>query len=388
MPLTPPLTLRQAGATDWPAVAALLQAHGLPLAGAREHLATFLLAVNQGEVVGCAGAELHGDVALLRSVAVAPGLQRQGIGQQLVAQMLQQAGRRSLRSVHLLTTTAAGWFERQGFRPGPVEQAPPALRASAEFQGACPASATFMSLEWAVPAAPPVGLPVAVIGAGPVGLAVAARLIERGLAPLVLEAGAGVGSHLLDYGHVRLFSPWRYNIDTAMAAQLGVHGWQAPPADELPLARDIVQRMLRPYAELPAVAAALRLGTRVTAISREGFDKVRTRGRDMAPFVIHAMQNGRPVAFHARAVIDASGTWSTPNPLGASGLPADGEGALGDAIAYGIPDVLGRQRARYAGRRVLVVAPAIRPPTRCWHWPNWPRPMPPRSWCGPPGRPR
>ena len=68
------------------------------------------------------------------------------------------------------------------------------------------------------------GLPVAVIGAGPVGLAAAARLLERGIEPLVLEAGASVGANLLDYGHVRLFSPWRFDVDPAIAARLEAAG--------------------------------------------------------------------------------------------------------------------------------------------------------------------
>ena len=204
---------------------------------------------------------------------------------------------------------------------------------------------------------PPLSLPVAVIGAGPVGLAAAARLIERGIEPIVLEAGASVGASLLDYGHVRLFSPWRYDVDAAMAAQLERHGsgWTAPPPDELPLAREIVERVLQPYAELPALRRALKLGTRVTAISREGFDKVKSAGRETAPFVIRALQGGRPITLRARAVIDASGTWATPNPLGADGLAALGERENADAIFYGIPDVPGRDRARYAGRRTLVV---------------------------------
>ena len=58
-------------------------------------------------------------------------------------------------------------------------------------------------------------LPVAIIGAGPVGLAAAARLIERGLQPLIFEKGSHVGAAVADWGHVRVFSPWRYNIDTA-----------------------------------------------------------------------------------------------------------------------------------------------------------------------------
>lgn len=197
--------------------------------------------------------------------------------------------------------------------------------------------------------------PVAVIGAGPVGLAAVARLIERGIEPIVLEAGPAVGANLIEFGHVRLFSPWRYNIDQAMAAQLSATGWQAPPADGLPLAGDVVDHVLTPFARLPAVSRALRLNTRVTAISREGFDKVRTAGREASAFVIHAVQDGQPIEMRARAVIDASGTWSTPNPLGANGLPARGEHEHAASIFYGIPDVLGAQRERYAGKRTLVV---------------------------------
>ncbi len=198
-------------------------------------------------------------------------------------------------------------------------------------------------------------LPVAVIGAGPVGLAAVARLIERDIEPLLLEAGDSVGAHLNQYGHVRLFSPWHYDIDSAMAAQLEVRGWHPPDPEGMPLAREVVERVLRPYAALPAVQRALRLNTRVLAISREGHDKVKSAGRGTAPFVIRAVRNGQPVEFRARAVIDASGTWSTPNPLGANGLPAIGERKNAGAIFYGIPDVLGRDRARYAGQRTLVV---------------------------------
>lgn len=357
MPMSPSITLRQAGASDWSAVQALLQAHRLPTDGAREHLSTYVLAVSNGEVVGCAGTEVYGDVALLRSVAVAPGLQRRGLGRALVGTLIQEARRREIRALYLLTVTAPDYFSRHGFQRIAAAQVPQALKASAEFQGACPASAVPMALALreATPAQPPRELPVAVIGAGPVGLAAAARLIERGIEPLVLEAGAQVGAHLLDYGHVRLFSPWRYDVDPAMAAQLAPTGWIAPPDDDVPLAREVVERVLQPYAALPAVAQALHLDTRVTAVSREGFDKVKSAGREAAPFLIRALRDGQPLEFRARAVIDASGTWSQPNPLGASGLPALGERELGDAVFYGIPDVLGRDRARYAGRRTLVV---------------------------------
>lgn len=350
-----PVSLRQAGASDWPAIEALLRAHKLPTEGARDHLSTFVLALSQGEVVGCAGAEVHGDVALLRSVAVAPGLQGQGIGRRLLETLLQQARARDIASLHLLTVTAPEYFAQFGFRRGKQEEAPAALKASPEFQGACPACAAFMSLTLQERPSQEDGLPVAVLGAGPVGLAAAARLIERGLPFVVLEAGASVGSHLLDYGHVRLFSPWKYNVDASMARLLQPTGWVAPPDGDLPLAAEVVERVMKPFAALPQVAGSLKLGARVLALSREGYDKVKSSGREQAAFVVRYVQDGREQVLRARAVIDATGTWSQPNPLGANGLAAIGEAEVASQLFYGIPDVLGAHRARYAGRRTLVV---------------------------------
>ena len=198
-------------------------------------------------------------------------------------------------------------------------------------------------------------LPVAVIGAGPVGLATAAHLISRGFAPLLFEAGAGVAANLESYRHVHLFSPWRYNVDREAARLLKAAGWTEPTADVLPTAGEIIDGYLAPLARVPAIAAGLRFGARVVEVTRAGFDKVKTRGREAAPFVVR-VETARGIEDHrALAVIDASGTWSSPNPLGANGLPAIGEEKLGHRIAYGMPDVLGRDRVRYAGRRVLVV---------------------------------
>ncbi|HLO94243.1 MAG TPA: flavoprotein, partial [Burkholderiaceae bacterium] len=124
---------------------------------------------------------------------------------------------------------------------------------------------------------------------------------------------------------------------------------------EPPRAAEVVERVLRPFAALPQVAAGLKLGARVRAVSREGYDKVKSAGRAQAPFVVRYVQDGREQSLRARAVIDATGTWSQPNPLGADGLPAIGEAEASAQIFYGIPDVLGPHRARYAGRRTLVV---------------------------------
>jgi thioredoxin reductase len=199
-------------------------------------------------------------------------------------------------------------------------------------------------------------LPVAVIGAGPVGLAAAAHLVDRGETPLVLEAGEVVGAHVLQWGHVRVFSPWRSNVDPVAASMLAADGWTPPHPADLPTGRELVERYLRPLAELPHVRPHIRLGARVLSITRRGFDKMKTEGRDEAPFsVLVRTATGEEYEVVAKAVIDASGTYGSPNPLGASGVPAVGERALANRVFYGIPDVLGADRARYAGRRVMVV---------------------------------
>jgi hypothetical protein len=199
-------------------------------------------------------------------------------------------------------------------------------------------------------------LPVAIIGAGPVGLAAAAHLVRAGETPLVLEAGHGVGESIRAWGHVRVFSPWQYNIDQAARTLLDAHGWSPPDPEHYPTGNEIVADYLEPLAALPELAPHIRLGTRVVAVARAGFDKMKTAGRDEAPFLLHVQTAaGGEEELLARAVIDASGTWEHPNPLGTSGLPAAGERACAEHIFYGIPDVLGTQRARYAGKRILVV---------------------------------
>ncbi|HLY32313.1 MAG TPA: FAD-dependent oxidoreductase [Ktedonobacterales bacterium] len=198
--------------------------------------------------------------------------------------------------------------------------------------------------------------PIAIIGAGSVGLAAAAHLLARGATPLVFEAGPQVGSAIQQWGHVRLFSPWRYLVDAAAAEMLHAAGWRDPSPDELPTGQELVKRYLQPLAALPGMSPYLRLSSRVVAIARQGYDKMKTAGREEAPFVLTIQEaNGATSQMLASAVIDASGTYATPNPLGANGLPALGEQRLGQRIRYGIPDVLGAERARYAGKRVLVV---------------------------------
>ena len=199
-------------------------------------------------------------------------------------------------------------------------------------------------------------LPVAVIGAGPVGLAAAAHLIERGIEPLILEAGPTPAAALEQWRHIRLFSPWQYNTDAAAVRLLAATGWEAPEATALPTGGELIDGYLTPLAGLPAIASRLHTGARVAAVTRQGRDKTHSRDRNTTPFgvrVVHA--NGEVSDYQAAGVIDASGTWSTRNPLGTSGLPALGEAAAADRISSPLPDVLGRDRETFAGRTALVV---------------------------------
>lgn len=91
-------------------------------------------------------------------------------------------------------------------------------------------------------------LPVAIVGAGPVGLAAAAQLVERGIRPVILERGESVGAALLEWGHVRVFSPWEYNVDAAARALLDRSGWKAPDWRRLPTGGEIVRDYLAPLA--------------------------------------------------------------------------------------------------------------------------------------------
>ena len=199
-------------------------------------------------------------------------------------------------------------------------------------------------------------LPVAVIGAGPIGLASAAHLVSRGERPLVLEAGEAVGASVREWAHVQLFSPWKYLVDPVAGEMLAASGWEMPDPERLPTGGELVERLLAPLSALPQIAPHLRLGSRVEAVARRGFDKAKTAGRERAPFeLVVRRSGGREERILARAVIDASGTYETPNPLGASGIALEGERELAAHVHYGIPDTTGRARGRYAGRRTVVV---------------------------------
>ncbi len=198
-------------------------------------------------------------------------------------------------------------------------------------------------------------LPVVVVGAGPAGLAAAAHLVGRGLEPLVLEAGTQAGAAVREWSHVRLFSAWGEVVDPVAEKLLAPTGWVKPDADTYPTGGDWAAAYLQPLADL--LGDKIRLDARVTGISRTGRDRVVDADREQQPFTVHVRYgDGRDERVLARAVIDASGTWSTPSPAGGDGLPALGERAAADRISYRVPDLKDPAvRARYAGRRTAVI---------------------------------
>ena len=199
-------------------------------------------------------------------------------------------------------------------------------------------------------------LPVVVVGAGPIGLAAAAQLLERGLEPLVLEAGPAAGASVRQWHHVRLFSRWGELVDPAAAKLLAPTGWSPPDPDTYPTGRGVGRATyLQPLAD--ALGERVRFGARVIGVARRGRDRVVDAGRDSEPLTVHVRR---------RAAGRRSGSprarWSTPPAPGrrrTRSAPTAcrrwASAAAADRIAYQVPDLTDPAvRARYAGRRVAV----------------------------------
>jgi thioredoxin reductase len=202
---------------------------------------------------------------------------------------------------------------------------------------------------------PATSLPVAIIGAGPVGLAAAAHLTVRHQPFVLFETGDTVAANVLTWKHIRVFSPWRYNIDKAARQLLVQTRWTSPNDEALPTGEELYHQYFKPLAELPAIKPHIHLQSNVVAIGRTGLDKMKTAGRERLPYTLQVLQNGAVQHYQARAVIDTSGTWATPNPIGSGGTFAVGEQENSARIFYGIPDIPGIHAARYKNKSIVVV---------------------------------
>jgi cation diffusion facilitator CzcD-associated flavoprotein CzcO len=200
------------------------------------------------------------------------------------------------------------------------------------------------------------GLPVAIIGAGPIGLAAAAHLLERDIDFVIFEAGDQPAASVRAWGHTRLFSPWKHLVDPASRRLLEAEGWQLPDPERAPTGAELVEKYIAPLARLTPIASRLRTGVEVVGVTREGMDRTRTRARFATPFAVRVRyENGAIEDVAAQAVIDASGTYLSPNSLSSGGLELPGMAEIGDRVTAALPDVLGRDRAVFAGRHTTVV---------------------------------
>ncbi len=196
--------------------------------------------------------------------------------------------------------------------------------------------------------------PVAILGAGPVGLAAAAHLSLAGEAFILLEKGTEVAENIKSWQHVRLFSPWQYNVDKAAKQLLLKSGWTMPEEDVLPTGQEIREVYLKPLANLPGIQPFISFNTTVVGISKKNHDKMKSASRDSAPFVLYVEQNGETKRIFASAIIDATGTWATPNPVHADNVWTSAEQKLADKIFYGIPNIE-TLKERYTGKRIAVI---------------------------------
>lgn len=138
------MKIREATNRDLDAVESLLSENNLPLDGVKENFSSFVVAEDAGEIAGAIGLERFGSVALLRSAVVSPEHRGSGVGRKLVEQVLERAEKDGIEELFLLTTTAEKYFPRFGFTPTSRSAVPLVVRASAEFQGACPDTAIVM----------------------------------------------------------------------------------------------------------------------------------------------------------------------------------------------------------------------------------------------------
>lgn len=200
---------------------------------------------------------------------------------------------------------------------------------------------------------------IAILGAGPIGLEAALYARYLGYDVRVYERGR-VGENLLRFGHVRLFSPFGMNRSPLALAALAAQdpAWRPPADDALLTAREYVEQYLLPLARSDLLDGVVHEQTEVVAVGRAGVrkgDLVGDAARGKRRFRLLLRDADGERTAKARVAIDATGTYGHANRLGMGGIPAVGERDAAPHIEYGLPDILGAERAKYAGRSVLVV---------------------------------
>ncbi|MBU5252446.1 NAD(P)-binding domain-containing protein [Lysinibacillus capsici] len=197
-------------------------------------------------------------------------------------------------------------------------------------------------------------LPIVIIGAGPIGLAAAAHLVEQNQSFILLESGNEIAHNIRTWGHVTLFSPWRYNINKAAKSLLEGSDWVEPSLETIPTGHELIDLYLKPLAELKQIKPSIRLNAKGVGISRQLNDKMKSKNRFNQSFNIYVEKEDDIDIIEAKAVIDATGTWGNPNPANSTGVWLKNEKALADHIEYGIPDINTNPK-RYANKKIAVI---------------------------------
>ena len=200
---------------------------------------------------------------------------------------------------------------------------------------------------------------LAILGAGPTGLEAALAAVENNYPFTLYEAAEAIAGHVRDWGHVQLFSPWKYDISPRARRALTAAGIELPEIDDpsCPTGRELVERVLAPLAALPQIQPSVRTGVKVESIGRQGLlkhEEIGSRARENTPFrLLLSDTSGRQWTESADVILDCTGSYSQPNALGDGGIPAPGEQILEPAIRRTIPD-FESERGEWAGRTVLL----------------------------------
>jgi thioredoxin reductase len=201
---------------------------------------------------------------------------------------------------------------------------------------------------------------IAIIGAGPIGLEAALYGASLGYDVCVLEKGT-IGQHVAEWGHLRMFSPWKYNYSALGRRLLQEHNPNATRFDdeEVPTGKEFMQHYLFPLSKLSVLKGRIHTHTHVISIGKMWIfkneliaDKRRT---DFKFRILARDDHGKEKLFYADIVIDASGIYSNHNWLGNGGIPALGELSLQEKISYKNGDILNAKRKQYAGKTTLLI---------------------------------
>ena len=201
---------------------------------------------------------------------------------------------------------------------------------------------------------------IAIIGAGPIGIEAALYARFLGYQVDLFERGS-IAENIASWGHVRLFSPWAMNTTSLGRAAIEAQDadWVCPPASDYPTGHEYIEQYLKPLAQTDLVADQIHEQTEVVSVGRDDLLKRERVGDEhradtLFRILVRSSEDGEKI-YNADVVIDASGTFGNHNWLGVGGVPAVGEIGGQEFIEYGLPDLLGADRERYAGLHTLVV---------------------------------